>query len=151
VNRRRIAVAALALLVVSGCSLNEDETKPDASPADGARQAVDDYISALNARSVTSLIRVGGVKDKPWSRREAAKILTDKGGREWKIHELDIDHDMGPNTASAHLTANDKTGTPMNDTFTVTRDKGRWHLVVFSGQPTSPGKAPASTTTPSVS
>ncbi|MFG2119400.1 hypothetical protein [Streptomyces sp. NPDC048710] len=150
-NRRRIAVAALALLALAGCSSNKDEAKPAASPTDGARQAVNDYISALNARSTTGLIRIGGVKDEPWSRREASKILADKGGRGWKISNLEIDHDMGPNTGSAHLTATDKAGKPMTDTFTVTRDKGTWHLVVFTGQPTAPGKTPASTATPTAS
>ncbi|MFF4041497.1 hypothetical protein [Streptomyces sp. NPDC001816] len=52
---------------------------------------------------------------------------------------------------SAHLSATDKAGKPMNDTFTVTRDKGTWHLVVFTGQPTAPGKTPASTATPTAS
>ncbi|MBL1109762.1 hypothetical protein JK361_35185 [Streptomyces sp. 5-8] len=150
-NRRRIAVAAIALLVLSGCSSDNDEAKPAASPTDGARQAVTDYISALNTRSTTGLIRIGGVKDEPWSRREAAKILADKGGRGWKISDLEINHDMGPNTGSAHLAATDKAGKPMNDTFTVTRGKGTWHLVVFTGQPTSPGKTPASTGTPTAS
>ncbi len=45
---------------------------------------------------------------------------------------------MGPNTGSVQLSATDKVGKPMNDTFTVTRDKGTWHLVVFTGQPTAP-------------
>lgn len=152
-NRRRIAVVALALLTLSGCSSDKakDKAEPTASPADGARQAVGDYITALNARSATDLIRVGGVKDAPWSRHEAAKILAAEGGRGWKVSDLDIDHDMGPNIGSAHIAAKDKTGKTMNDTFTVTRDKATWHLVVFSGQPTPPGRAPASTDTPAAS
>ncbi|UXY38871.1 MULTISPECIES: hypothetical protein [Streptomyces] len=153
-NRRRIAVAALALLALSGCSsekADKAEAKPTASRADGARQAVDSYISALNARSATDLIRIGGVKDEAWSRREAAKILAAKGGRGWKVSNLDIEHDMGPNTGSAHLSATDRAGKAMTDTFTVTRDKGTWHLMVFSGQPHPPGKTPASTAQPTSS
>ncbi|MEU5594571.1 hypothetical protein [Streptomyces sp. NPDC020298] len=150
-NRRCIAVAALALLALSGCSSDKDKAEPTASQADGARRVVDDYITALNARSATNLIRVGGVKDAPWSRQEAAKILAAKGGRGWKISNLEIDHDMGPSTGSAHLAAKDEAGKLMNDTFTVIRDKGTWHLVVFSGQPTPPGKSPASTATPAAS
>ncbi len=57
-DRRRIAVAALALLPLAGCSSDNDEAKPAASPTDGARQAVSDYVSALNARSTADLIRV---------------------------------------------------------------------------------------------
>ncbi len=55
---------------------------------------------------------------------------------------------MGPDTGSAHFSATDKAGKPMTDTFTVTRENGTWHLVVFTGQPVPPGKTPASTATP---
>ncbi|MEU6090575.1 hypothetical protein ABZ865_27960 [Streptomyces sp. NPDC047085] len=149
--QRGLAFATLALLALSGCSSDKVGATPTASPTDGARQAVTDYISALNARSTTGLVRIAGVKDEPWSRREAAKILADKGGRGWKISNLEINHDMGPNTGSAHLSATDKVGKPMTDTFTVTRDNGIWHLAVFTGQPTQPGKTPASTGTPTAS
>ncbi|MEU6665938.1 hypothetical protein [Streptomyces sp. NPDC046727] len=151
-NRRRIAVAAaLASLAVAGCSSGRDDAGSAVSPTDGAREAVTDYISALNARSATGLIRIGGVRDEPWSRREAAQILADKGGRSWKVSDLEIDQDMGPDTGSAHLSATDKAGKPMNDTFTVIRAEGTWHVVVFSGQPAAPGKTPASTAAPTAS
>ncbi|WP_336113235.1 hypothetical protein [Streptomyces sp. PTD9-10] len=150
-NRRLTAVAALLLLALPGCSSDHDRSEPAASPADGVRRAVTDYVSALNARSTTGLIRISGVKDEPWSRREAAKILADKGGRGWRISGLEIDHDMGPDTGSARLSATDRAGKPMHDTFTVTRDEGTWHLVVLTGQPAAPGRTPASTATPAAS
>jgi hypothetical protein len=74
---------------------------PAALSGDGARQAVDDCITALNTRDATGLIRIGGVKDESWSRSEAEKILADKGGRGWKISRLEIGHDMGPDGGSA--------------------------------------------------
>ncbi|KUM70053.1 hypothetical protein [Streptomyces curacoi] len=52
-------------------------------------------------------------------------------------------------TGSARLTAEDKAGQPLQDTFTVTREKGTWHLVVFTQQPAEAGKEPASTDKPS--
>lgn len=115
-NRRRTAVAALALFALSGCSSQraaEADAEPAASRDDGVRQAVDGYLTALNARSATSLIRIGGVEDEAWSRREAAKILAAKGGRGWKISDLDVEHDMGPDTGSARLAATDEAGRPM--------------------------------------
>jgi hypothetical protein len=154
VNRRRTAVAALALFALSGCSSQraaEADAEPAASRDDGVRQAVDGYLTALDARSATGLIRIGGVEDEAWSRREAAKILAAKGGRGWRITDLDVEHDMGPDTGSARLAATDEAGRPMTDTFTVTRDKGTWHLVVFSGQPHPAGKTPASTERPTSS
>ncbi|WP_432169386.1 hypothetical protein [Streptomyces sp. 1222.5] len=150
-NRRRTAFAALALIALSGCSSERADrvgAEPTASPADGVRQAVESYLTALNARSATGLIRIGGVADEAWSRREATRILAARGGRGWKIGDLDIEHDMGPHTASARLTATDAAGRPMTATFTVTRDGGTWHLVVFSGQPHPPGRTPASTERP---
>ncbi|MFI9806381.1 hypothetical protein ACIHEJ_18840 [Streptomyces sp. NPDC052301] len=153
-KRRRLLAVAAALVVATGCSSNDsDEATPgnsESSPSssatsDGARKAVEAYVQALNSRSAKALIEVGGVKDEEWSRKEAAQILADRGGRGWKIKDLQIDHDMGPDTGSAHLVAEDKAGKSLNDTFTVTREKSTWHLVVFTHQSPEPGKDPAST------
>ncbi|WP_424861258.1 hypothetical protein [Streptomyces sp. MMS24-I29] len=150
-NRRHIAAAALALLALSGCSSGDDKAEPAASPGDGAQQAVHDYVTALNQRDATGLIRIGGVKDESWSRSEAEEILADKGGRGWKISRLEIGHDMGPDVGSAQFAVKDKAGRSMNDTITVTRDKGVWHLTIFTGQPVEPGKSPAEIGEPSAS
>ncbi|MCP9991204.1 hypothetical protein LUX09_12975 [Streptomyces albogriseolus] len=135
---------AAALVVASGCSSQDDETPPAAVPApsssDGAREAVEAYVRALNSRSVTGLISVGGVEDAEWSRQEAERILADRGGRGWKVKDVRIRHDMGPDVGSARLLAEDETGEPLGDTFTVTREKGTWHLTVFSGQPGRAGQ-----------
>ncbi|MFJ7100905.1 hypothetical protein [Streptomyces albogriseolus] len=143
-QRRRLLAVAAALVVASGCSSQDDETPPAAVPApsssDGAREAVEAYVRALNSRSVTGLISVGGVEDAEWSRQEAERILADRGGRGWKVKDVRIRHDMGPDVGSARLLAEDETGEPLGDTFTVTREKGTWHLTVFSGQPAEPGK-----------
>ncbi|MER5357512.1 hypothetical protein [Streptomyces sp. NPDC002785] len=149
-ERRRLLAVVVALAAASGCS-NSDDDKPGPSgvpPADGARQAVVAYVDALNARSIPALMKVGDVKDEKWSRHEAAEILAEKGGREWKIKDVQIDHDMGPDTGSARLVAEDKSGKPMRDTFTVTRQQGTWYLVVFTHQPTGSGKETASTDEP---
>ncbi|MFF7894177.1 hypothetical protein ACFZDI_20205 [Streptomyces sp. NPDC007907] len=115
----------------------------------GAREAVVAYVDALNSRSVAGLIEVGGVKDEKWSRQEAGQILADRGGRGWKIKNVRVEQDMGPDTGSARLMAEDKNGKTMRDTFTVTREDGTWHLAVFTHQPAEPGKTPASTDKPS--
>ncbi|MFI1563862.1 hypothetical protein ACH4ZX_12515 [Streptomyces sp. NPDC020490] len=154
-KRRRLLAVAAALVVASGCSSNDSDeagpgnskTSPSSSASsDGARKAVEAYVQALNSRSAKALIEVGGVKDEEWSRKEAAQILATRGGRGWKIKDLQIDHDMGPDTGSARLVAEDKAGKSLNDTFTVTREKSTtWHLVVFTHQTPEPGKDPAST------
>lgn len=157
-RRRLLAVpAALAALAfASGCSFGDDEAKssspstPSASASsDGAREAVVAYVDALNSRSASGLIEVGGVKDEKWSRQEAEQILTDRGGRGWKIKDVQVEHDMGPDTGSARLMAEDKTGKALQDTFTVMREKGTWHLAVFTQQPAESGKDSASTAKPS--
>ncbi|MFI9492056.1 hypothetical protein ACIG8K_10850 [Streptomyces halstedii] len=130
-HRRRaaVAVAAFALLVLPACVPEDGEGKQGAGDA---RQAVVEYVSALNSRSASRLIRVGGVKDEPWSQQEASKILATKGGRGWKISSLKIDQGKDPDTSSAHLLANGNSGVLLKDTLTVTRDKGTWHVDLFS-------------------
>ncbi|MET9163098.1 hypothetical protein ACPCAK_18050 [Streptomyces cellulosae] len=103
---------------------------------------------ALNSRSATELISAGGVEDQEWSRQEAERILADRGGRGWKIKDVRIQHDMGPDVGSARLLAEDRAGESLRDTFTVTREKGAWHLTVFTGQPAEPGKESAATDEP---
>ncbi len=151
-----VPAALAALAFASGCSSGDDEVKssspstPSASASsDGAREAVVAYVNALNSRSADGLIEVGGVKDEKWSRHEAEQILADKGGRGWKIKDVQVEHDMGPDTGSARLMAEDNAGKAMRDTFTVTREKGAWHLVVFTQQPAESGKESASTDKPS--
>ncbi|MFJ9721189.1 hypothetical protein ACIRP3_00365 [Streptomyces sp. NPDC101209] len=155
-ERRRLLAVAAVLVVASGCSSQDDEATPShptsassgSASSDGAREAVDAYVDALNFRSATGLIAVGGVEDEKWSRQEAAQILADRGGRGWKVEDVRIEHDMGPDTGSARLVAEDRAGKPMRDTFTVRRQRGTWHLVVFTHQPTEPGKESASTDEP---
>lgn len=131
VHRRRaaVAVAALALLVLPACVPEDGEGKQGAGDA---RQAVVEYVSALNSRSASRLIRVGGVKDEPWSQQEASKILATKGGRGWKISSLKVDQGKDSDTSSAHLLAKGNSGVLLKDTLTVTRDKGTWHVDLFS-------------------
>ncbi|MCX5007715.1 hypothetical protein OHB05_34590 [Streptomyces sp. NBC_00638] len=150
--RQLLAVPAVlaALAVGTGCSTQDDQAEPSrsASPG-GARHAVEAYVDALNSRSATGLIEVGGVKDEGWSRKEAARILADRGGKDWKIKDVRIDYDMGPDTGSAKLLAEGKAGGSLRDTFTVTREKGVWHLAFFTHQPGMNGKESSSTEEPS--
>ncbi|CAL9524594.1 hypothetical protein SUDANB60_03897 [Streptomyces sp. enrichment culture] len=157
-QRRRLLAVAAALVVASGCSSQDNEAPPSASApsssasasdvSDSPRDAVESYVRALNSRSVAGLISVGGVEDEEWSRQEAERILADRGGRGWKIKDVRIQHDMGPDVGSARLLAEDRAGTSLRDTFTVTREKGAWHLTVFTGQPAEPGKESAATDEP---
>ncbi|MBK6014647.1 hypothetical protein [Streptomyces sp. MBT53] len=151
-ERRRLLAVLATLAVATGCSTHDDKAEPSHSASsessDGARQAVEAYVDALNSRSATGLIKVGGVEDESWSRQEAAQILEDRGGQEWKIKDVQIDHDMGPDTGSARLLADGKAGKSLSDTFTVTREKGVWHLAVFTHQPNGKDKESSSTDKP---
>ncbi|AWE52874.1 hypothetical protein [Streptomyces nigra] len=142
------AVAALALL--PGCASGDDQPASSSSSAsaDGARAAVVAYVDALNSRSVARLIDVGGVADETWSRREAERILANRGGRGWRIEGVRVDLDMGPDTGSARLEAEDKAGRPLRDSFTVIREDGAWHLSFFTQQPAESDKESSSTDRP---
>ncbi|MEU6071683.1 MULTISPECIES: hypothetical protein [Streptomyces] len=154
-ERRRLlaAVAVLPTLsVLPACTSGDSDTsRPPSSgrsSSDGARRAVEAYVDALNKRSADALIAVGGVPDEQWSRHEAAQILDGKGGRGWTIKNVRIEYDISPDVGSARLEATDRGGTTMRDTFTVMREKGDWHLVVFAGAPAATDKPTSSTEKP---
>ncbi|MBJ3806028.1 hypothetical protein [Streptomyces flavofungini] len=46
---------------------------------------------------------------------------------------------------SAKLEAREKSGKGLRDVFSVVREKGDWHLVIFDDRPSSPGKSRSST------
>ncbi|MFI5477570.1 hypothetical protein ACIBAB_00455 [Streptomyces rubiginosohelvolus] len=151
-QRRRLIAVAAALVVASGCSAQSDDgpsagSASSSAPesADGARQAVESYVQALNSRSVSGLISVGGVKDAAWSRKEADQILSERGGRGFTIKGVQTQQDMGPDVASVRLSVEDKSGKPLRETLTAVREKKAWHLVVFTNQPADQGKESAST------
>ncbi|MFF3530235.1 hypothetical protein [Streptomyces rubiginosohelvolus] len=152
-QRRRLIAVAAALVVASGCSAQSDDGPPAGSAAsasapesaDDARQAVEAYVQALNSRSVSGLISVGGVKDAAWSRKEADQILSERGGRGFTIKGVQTQQDMGPDVASVRLSVEDKSGKPLRETLTAVREKKAWHLVVFTNQPADQGKESAST------
>ncbi|MEV0739907.1 hypothetical protein AB0I51_29125 [Streptomyces sp. NPDC050549] len=153
-RRRLLAVPAVPAVpaVATGCSAQAGKAEPSHSASsespDGVHHAVEAYVDALNSRSAAGLIKVGGVKDEGWSRQEAAQILADRGGQEWKIKDVQIDHDMGPGTGSACLLADGKAGKSLRDTFTVTREKGVWHLAVFTQRPNGKDKESSSADKP---
>ncbi|MFF4549919.1 hypothetical protein ACFY1J_37775 [Streptomyces sp. NPDC001406] len=154
-ERRRLLAAMAALPTVfalPACSSgNSDTARPPSSgrsSSNGAREAVEAYVDALNKRSAAALIAIGGVPDGQWSRREAAQILADKGGRGWTIKNVRIEYDISPDVGSARIEATDKGGKTMRDTLTVMREKGDWHLVVFERAPTATDKPTSSTKKP---
>lgn len=146
-GRRHMVAVALAVGLLSSCGTDEETDRPGDSPS-GARSAVESYVKALNARDTSGLIEAGGVPDDSRSRREARRILADKGGRGLSIVDVRIDFDMGPDVGSAKLTAQEKSGKDVRDVFSVQRDKGAWHLAIFTDRPMEPGKSPASTDEP---
>ncbi|MFT2017359.1 hypothetical protein ACMA1D_16180 [Streptomyces sp. 796.1] len=149
---RYVVVTALVATGLTGCA--GDPTRPAGGsddPADGvrgARHAVESYVAALNARDADRLIEVGGVPDDRRARREAGRILAATGGRELSVVDVRISFDMGPDVASAKLTAEDGAGAPLHETFTVLRTGDGWHVIAFADRPAPPGKQPASTTKP---
>ncbi|WP_065487081.1 hypothetical protein [Streptomyces sp. PTY087I2] len=148
---------AAALVVACACSPQNDggpsggsaASPSESGSAGGVRRAVEAYVQALNSRSVSGLVSVGGVKDEEWSRQEAGQILSERGGRGFTVKDVQTQQDMGPDVASVRLSAEDKSGKPLRETFTAVREKKAWHLVVFTNQPDGRGKEPSSTDKPS--
>ncbi|WP_371529425.1 hypothetical protein OG302_28780 [Streptomyces sp. NBC_01283] len=141
-RRHSAASAALTAALLSpflaACG-SGDSTTTSASKQ-GARKAVESYVTALNTRDANRLIEVGGVPNDARARNEARRILADKGGRELSVKKIQIDLDMGPDTGSAKLTAQEKSGRNTHDTFSVLKKNGTWHLTLFTDRPPPPGK-----------
>ncbi|MEV8015377.1 hypothetical protein AB0O76_03265 [Streptomyces sp. NPDC086554] len=143
-DRRYLVSVALAATLLSACSSGGDSDNAVDSKEE-ARNAVESYVKALNARDADQLIEVGGVPDDSRARREARKILADKGGRGLSITGVQIDLDMGPDAGSAKLAAEEKSGKSMHDSFSVVREDGSWHLAIFTDRPAPSDKSTSST------
>ncbi|MEU0634269.1 hypothetical protein [Streptomyces sp. NPDC005989] len=143
-HRRRLVITILAALLLSACDSDKSSDSAEEGKK-GARNAVKSYVDALNSRNADHLIEVGGVPDDSRARREAGRILADKGGRGLSITEIQIDLDMGPDAGSAKLTAKEKSGGTTQDSFSVVRVDGTWHLTIFTDRPVPSGKATSST------
>lgn len=145
--RRRLTPPVIALAaataLLTACGSGEDSESPEDARRN-ARTAVESYVKALNARDEDRLIEVGGVPDDPRARREARRILADKGGRGLSVTEIRISLDMGPDVASAQLTTEERSDKKARDSFSVVRENGTWHLTVFTDRPPPPGKPTSS-------
>ncbi|MFD9880575.1 hypothetical protein ACFWZT_03790 [Streptomyces alboflavus] len=144
-DRRTFVVVALAVGLVSGCGAEAAEEEGRSGDSErGARGAVETYVRALNARDADALMKVGGVPDDARARREARRIIADKGGRELSIVDVRVEIDMGPDVGSARLRAREGAGkgagNEVRDVFTVVRREGEWYVVVFIDRPSPPGK-----------
>ncbi|MFD4481875.1 hypothetical protein ACFWPU_37990 [Streptomyces sp. NPDC058471] len=145
-RRHSAASAALTAALLSpflaACGSGDSTTTSASASASkqGARKAVESYVTALNSRDANRLIEVGGVPNDARARNEARRILADKGGRELSVKKIQVDLDMGPDTGSAKLTAQEKSGRNTHDTFSVLKKNGTWHLTLFTNRPTPPGK-----------
>ena len=142
-NRRHLVSVALAATLLSAC-----DSGGAADSKEDARNAVESYVKALNDRDADQLIEVGGVPDDSRARREARRILADKGGRGLSITGVRIDLDMGPDAGSAKLSAEERSGKSVHDSFSVVREDGAWHLAVFTDRPAPSGKSTSSTEQP---
>ncbi|MGW6058115.1 hypothetical protein [Streptomyces sp. NPDC055189] len=140
-HRRYPVGVALAAMSLSACGTEESTARAE----EGARTAVESYVEALNTRDADRLIEVGGVPDDARARREARRMLEDRGGRQLSITDVRVDLDMGPDVGSAKLAAEEKSGKQLSDTFTVVRRDGTWHLTVFTDRPAASDKPTSAT------
>ncbi|WP_217197342.1 hypothetical protein [Streptomyces buecherae] len=153
-RRRRLVSVVVAVGLAVGCGSDEgpdrseDARGVEASGVRGARNAVEAYVRALNSRDIAGLIEVGGVPDDFRARREARRIMAEKGDRGLSIVEARVEITMGPNVGSVELAVRDRSGRDARDTLTVVREKSRWNVVVFLDRPSSPDKPTSSTVRP---
>ncbi|MFF2406255.1 hypothetical protein [Streptomyces sp. NPDC058092] len=144
-NRRYFAgVTLAALLGLAGCDSGDSEPR-----ASSDRETVEAYITALNERDTDALLKLDGATG-PAAERDAEKVIKEKGGRGLKIDDIRINYDLGPDVGSAKITAKDSKDADYNESLTITRDGGEWHLTILPApKQDQSGKTPAETGMPS--
>ncbi|MEU3958775.1 hypothetical protein AB0F42_02885 [Streptomyces buecherae] len=153
-RRRRLVSVVVAVGLAAGCGSDEGPDRSEAAHGveangvRGARNAVQAYVRALNSRDIAGLIKVGGVPDDFRARREARRIMAEKGDRGLSIVDTRIEITMGPDVGSVELVVRERSGREARDTRTVVREKSRWKVVVFVDRPSSPDKPSSSTVRP---
>ncbi|MDA5281212.1 hypothetical protein [Streptomyces sp. Isolate_45] len=133
--------AALALLL-TGCS---SDTGPNAGP-ESERAAADAYIAALNAKDTQALRALAPPGN------DAAAEATDRvdrlGGRGLRLQNVEVQHDFGPDVASALLVTTAADGSAGEERIVLTRIDGRWYITLGQNPEGANDKTPASTQKP---
>ncbi|MDG4856603.1 hypothetical protein P8605_00185 [Streptomyces sp. T-3] len=142
-KRRRVLAAMLAVVFAAGCDNSKDgEDRSD--PPKGARSSVEAYVKALNAHGIEALLAVGGAPDKEWSRKQAGRVLSDKGGRGLTVEDVSLRYDrMGIFLADAKLVAKDEDGMTVREELQLAHEE-KWKVILFEW-PADPGKPTAGT------
>ncbi|MFD3760803.1 hypothetical protein [Streptomyces sp. NPDC058622] len=134
------AAAALVSVLATGCTGDPDPK----TGAGSERAAVDTYLTALNARDAEALNALAPPGND--AQAEVSERIGRLGGRELKIGQLDLEHEFGPDVATAQLTARAQDGTTHDERLGLTRTGGRWYITM--GQHPAPSKTPAETKRP---
>ncbi len=123
-------LAAAALAAVPACGASDAGSS--SSPPPGASDTVQNYVQALNDRDTKALLAVGAAPDKPWSRRQANKIIESRGGKGLTITKAPIEYEqMGDYMGKAALTTSDEGGKTVRETVDLIHEDGHWHVVLF--------------------
>ncbi|MFH9074116.1 hypothetical protein [Streptomyces alboflavus] len=138
-SRQRALVATIALLLAAGCgSADAGDASDDSggpgrnSPPSGAPDAVKRYVEALNNRDVKGLLEVGDAPNKPWSRKQADKIIQAKGGKGLTIKKAPIEYEqMGDYLGKVALTASASEGPPLRERVDLVYEQSHWQVVLF--------------------
>ncbi|WP_327353743.1 hypothetical protein [Streptomyces sp. NBC_01304] len=142
-KRRRVLAVVLAVAFAAGCGSGKGG-EDRSGPPDGARSSVEAYVKALNARDVEALLAVGGTPDEAWSRKQAGRVLSGKGGRGLTVEDVSLTYDrMGIFLADAKLVAKDKDGGAVRENLELAHE-GKWTVILFE-HPADPGKPTSGT------
>ncbi|MER5763840.1 hypothetical protein [Streptomyces sp. NPDC002082] len=131
--------AALALtLVLTGCTSDPAPTSE--------RAAADAYIAALNSKNTQALRALAPPGND--AEADAADRIARLGGRGLRLQTVDIQHDFGPDTASARLTTVTADGSVAEHRLVLTRTKGGRWCIALGHNPKATTKTRSSTEKP---
>ncbi|MFI1177445.1 hypothetical protein [Streptomyces melanogenes] len=120
-----LVTVALSLPTLAACS--DSDSNPASAPKT-EREAVNAYVAALNSKDTAALQRLAPSGND--ASAEATSLIKANGGRDLKITSVDIQHEFGPDTATADVAASAKDGKGYHDRITLGRSDGKWSVAI---------------------
>ncbi|MFZ3494688.1 hypothetical protein ACODT5_15935 [Streptomyces sp. 5.8] len=120
--KRALALLAVPVLCAALTACSSDDTGGRSE-----KQTAEKYIAALNARDPQGLIDLDQqAPGKTGVKEGADKLISENGGRGYKISNINVSKEFEPTIASVGITGTDATGEPFSMYVMMNEKDGDW-------------------------